>query len=273
MSTENRTPTPGKNAWIARPRPYENETVSVNRGPAHTDHGFTRDVYLSQVIDEPGKGGKHPPRREIVTRLHSADAITLGLHLVENGAHAEQRNADEGQGGERAPFFEHPAGADDRRMHEDFARTNLRLVAATLSRLQHWQAQHPDVADYRVTGAITDLTTAAQYLTELADDTVRGRRAASPAEPGARTGHQATDERLAAGEARQGQRPRQGATGRYYISATASIPVTVTGVDQHAVTVQATGDAAKEYDKPMPLLFEELGTWLVLDNEADWVTA
>lgn len=281
MSSDNRTPTPGKNAWLARPRSYENETVSVERGPAHTEHGFTRDVYLSQVIDEPGKGGKNPARREIVTRLHSDDAITLGLHLVENGINAEERNADEGQGGEREPYFEHPAGHDERRMPEDFARTNHRLVDAVLTRLKDWQDTHPDVSDYRVTGAIQELTKARSYLRFLADDTTpdtdaaRRELAASgffgeeeDGEPGALTGHAATDARRASRRV-----PRIAAPGKYYVTATRAVPVTVTDVTATEVDLVVTGDEAADYPDGITVPRRELGTWLTLDNpRRDWVT-
>jgi len=277
--TENRSPSPGKNAWLARPRAYENETVSVNRGPAHTEHGYTRDVYVSQVIDEPGKGGKNPPRREIVTRLHSADAITLGLHLVENGVFAEQRNAEEGAGGEREPFFEHPAGHDERRMEEDFARTNLRLLEAVLGRVQHWQDTHPDVADYRVTGVLDEGRKIRSYLRYLADDTTPDLAAArrqlhedgffareDDGEPGALTGHAETDARPASRRV-----PRLAAPGQYYVTATRAVPVTVTDVSTTNVDLVVRGDEASDYPDGITVPRTELGTWLVLDKPGDWV--
>lgn len=280
MTTENRTPTPGKNPWLARPRPYENETVSVNRGPAHTDHGYTRDVYLSQVIDEPGKGTRNPPRREILTRLHSADSITLGLHLVENGVYAEQRNAADGEGGERETYFEHPEGHDERRMPEDFARTNLRLLEAVLSRVQHWQETHPDVADYRVTGVLDEGRKIHSYLQYLADDTTPDQDAArrqlhaqgffsreDDGEPGALTGHAATDARPASRRV-----PRVTATGKYYVTATRAVPVTVTDVTTTEVDLIVRGDEATDYPDGITIPRRELGTWLTLDNPRDWVT-
>lgn len=278
--TENRTPSPGKNAWIAAPRAYENETVSVESAAANVDDGFTRDVVLSQVIDEPGKGGRKPPRREIRTRLHSADAITLGLHLVENGVNAEQRNAEEGAGAQRTPFFEHPEGHDERRMPEDFARTNLRLLEAVLGRVQHWQDTHPDVADYRVTGVLDEGRKIHSYLQYLADDTTPDLAAArrqlhadgffsreDDGEPGALTGHAETDARPASRRV-----PRLTAPGKYYVTATRAVPVTVTDVSTTEVDLIVTGDEAGDYPDGITVPRSELGTWLALDNPRDWVT-
>jgi hypothetical protein len=299
--SENRTPTPGKNAWIARPRPYENETVSVERAAANVPDGFTRDVVLSQVIDEPGKGGTNPPRREIRTRMHAADAITLGIHLVENGINAEQRNAEEGAGAQRTPYFEHPAGDDDRRMPEDFARTNLRLLDAALARVQHWQDTHPDVADYRITGFLNEGRKVRSYLRYLSDDTtpdldaaraelVRSgffddeepaeqRRATARAvgipeeavEPGARTGHAATDARLASGEAAQGKVPRLGVYGRYFVTANTSIMVQIASLEPEHVQLKVVDSAADEYPDGIKAPYSELGTWLILDDPSNWV--
>jgi hypothetical protein len=263
---------------VARPRTYENEAVTVARGAADTPHGYTRDVYLSQVIDEPGKGRSNPPRREIVTRLHSSDAITLGLHLVENGVNCEHRNAEEGQGGERQPYFEHPQGHDERRMPEDFARTNLRLVEAVMARLQSWQDAHLDVSDYRVTGALSEAAKLRSYLRYLADDTTPDLDAARreliasgffEGEPdsGALTGHVLTDARPVPRRV-----PAEGATGQYYTSATFSIPVTVTAVNDADVHLAARGQHAEDYPDGITAPRSDLGTWLVLDDPANWIT-
>lgn len=278
--SDNRSPSPNKNAWIARPRAYENETVNVEQAAALVPDGFTRDVILSQVIDEPGKGGTNPPRREIRTRLHSADAITLGLHLVENGISAEQRNAEDGTGAQRTPFFDHPAGHDDRRMPEDFARANLRLLEAVLHRVQHWQDTHPNVADYRVTGALDEGRKIRSYLQYLADDITPDLDAArrqlkadgffsqeDDGEPGALTGHAETDARPASRRV-----PRLTAPGQYYVTATRSIPVTVTDVSTTEVDLVVRGDDAGDYPDGITVPRSELGTWLTLDNPRDWVT-
>jgi hypothetical protein len=281
MADDNRTPTPGKNPWMARPRTYENETVSVARGPAHTEHGYTRDVYLSQVINEPGKGGTNPPRREIVTRLHSDDAITLGLHLVENGISAERRNAADGEGGEREPFFEHPEGHGERRMPEDFARTNLRLLEAVLARVQDWQDANPNTIDYRVTGALDEGRKVRAYLKYLADDTTPDADAARRElaakgmyesahygqEPGALTGHAETDARPVSRRV-----PRITAPGKYYVTATLSVPVTVVDVTATDVELVVRGDHAGDYPDGITAPRAELGTWLTLDNPRDWTT-
>lgn len=296
MSTENRNPTHGKNPWLARPRAYENETVTVEQAAAQVPDTFTRDVILSQVIDEPGKGTNNPPTREIRTRLHSADAITLGLHLVENGISAEKRNAKDGEGGQRPPYFEHPDGHADRRMPEDFARTNLRLLDAVLARIEDWQAANPQQADYRVTGALAESRKLRTYLQYLCDDTTPDQDAArrqlhadgffasgyDPAhrptgdapydpdyrpegEPGALTGHAATDARPV-----DTRVPRVGATGNYYDTVTHYVTVKVADVTDTAVQLTVTGKEADDYPDGITAPRSEVGTWLVLFSPKDW---
>lgn len=296
MATDKqRNPTQGKKPRLARPRPRPAETVYTSRNAADTPHGYTRDVHLSQVIDEPGRGTTNPPRREILTRMHSADAITLGLHLVENGVHAEQRNHTEGEGGEREPYFEHPDGHDERRMPEDFARTNLRLLEAVLSRVEHWQATHPDIADYRVTGALAEGRKLRSYLRYLADDTTpdldaaRRELAAAGLYASAHYRPMTDDEfgqALAAsaepigeiGEAGAitgsvGRRvPRVGAPGKYYVTATSAVPVTVADLSATHVQLTVTGEHATDYPQGISAPRTELGTWLTLDNPRDWIT-
>lgn len=280
MMSDNRTPTPGKDPWFARPRSYENETVRVNSAAAATPHGYTRDVWLSQVIDEPGKGAKNPPRREISTRLHSADSITLGIHLVENGISAERRNAADGEGGEREPYFEHPRGHAERRMEEDFARGNKRLADAVLARLKDWQEQHPDVADYRMDGAIGALAKASAYLGYLTDDTTPDVDAARRARyadgfftdtRAADSQHQeATQSGVMTGLPASRRVPRLRATGKYYVTATRAVRVRVKAVSTNTVQLTVTDDEAADYPEGITSPRSELGTWLTLDNPRDW---
>lgn len=75
------------------------------------------------------------------------------------------------------------------------------------------------------------------------------------------------------GHAHRNDLPRLHSTGRYYITAVTSVPFKVTGVGTHAVTLTVTGEQASEYPEPIRVDRSEMGVWLVLDNEDDWITA
>lgn len=280
---ENVTPTPGKKPWYARLRGEPNETVTTIR-TLHPEEkvpeGFTRDVALSLIINEPGKGsGPTVPRREILTPMHSDDAFTLGLHLIEEAISVEQRNAKEGVGGGRKRWWKRVLGDEKRRMPAYYAEGNELAVGAIRARLKHWEREHPNIADYRVSGALHHLEQALRYMRYLSQDAtpdldVARRELAEKgffdAEPGEQpvrqtlTGHAATDH-----PAERGLVPRLRAHGTYHETSSRDIRVQVMGVSTSSVVVVPVGksddDGIEIPRNPSDLLT------LTLDNDTDWI--
>lgn len=269
---DNRSPSHGLVPWYGRPRTYENETVTTESSPGPDT---TRDVVLSLVINEPGKG-TNPPRREIRTPMNHQDALTLAVHLAETGHAVEARNHQEGRKRKRKPFFPHKTGDPDRRMSFDFARVNERLTRVVLARLLHWQDTHRDVADYRVTDALSHLRKAADLLQQLSDDTTPDLdRARQELAASGFFGPENDDSepRPDAPSHTVGKVPRVGAPGRYYVTATTSVPVQVVGLSPEHIHLTVSDTATDEHPHSIKAARSEAGTWLELDDPADWLDA
>ncbi|MFC4328396.1 hypothetical protein ACFPC0_11210 [Streptomyces andamanensis] len=275
-----REPTQGKKPWYARPRTTPARTVESIRSLTPTDEapeGYTEDVALSLVINEPGKGSGHTaPRREIRTPLNTDDAFLLGLRLIEEAISAEQRNTRKNGTG-RPAYFEHETGPEDRRMPLHYAEANELAVAAIRGRLTEWQRTHPDIADYRVTSAIQYLGLALRYLGYLSKDatpdldaTIKQLDSNGFFTTGTEPRQTLTGDPAADHPAERGLVPKMMATGTYHETMDREVRVQVQGLSTSYVLVVPLGkglDDAIEIPRNPSDLFT-----LTLDNETDWVS-
>lgn len=303
MSRDNLSPTHSLTPRLARLRKAPDDTVTTETSAADNTDGFTRNVVLSQVMDEPGKGA-NAPRREIRTRLHHDDAFTLGIQLLKDAVATEARVLTEGKGGLRPRFWHRVFGSPSRRMPLYMARDTEQGIKAILARMELLEQCEPNVADYRINNVIHHLRAAlrnAEYLTQDTTpdlDLARQQLVASgffkddePAddtpEPGALTGHAATDARslteqcVQAGtdwpskaerdEMNRRHVPRLLARGKYYVTTTTAVPVRVQAISTHHIYLTVLGEHAAEYKDGIKADRSEARVWLILDDEGDWV--
>lgn len=304
MSRDNLSPTPGLLPLLARLRKAPDDTVTTETTAADNADGYTRHVVLSQVVDQPGKGA-NPPRREIRTRLHHDDAFTLGIQLLKDAVATEARVLNEGKGGLRPRFWHRVFGSPSRHMPLYMARDTEQGIKAILDRMALLEEYQPNIADYRINNVIHHLRVAlrnAEYLTQDITpdlDAARQRLIGSgffkeadadgdAPEPGALTGHAATDALSLTEQCAQAGTdwpskaerddmnrhhvPRLLSRGKYYVTTTTAVPVRVQAISTNHIYLTVLGEHAAEYKDGIKADRSEARVWLTLDDERDWVT-
>lgn len=172
--------TSGKRPWYLRLVETVSQTATVVSMAASVPDGFTRQVRLAFVMDEPGKGGTHPPQRDLHVRLNPNDADALALEMLSEAQRARRTNHQQGDGGQYTDHWPTPASDPDRRMDLVTAQQIAKLTAAATDRIAAWEADY-DGGDYRVSDALFYLRQAQTALALLVDDKHPASRAEAQA--------------------------------------------------------------------------------------------